>query len=171
MENRPSEGGSVVTDRDLAPINCNYSAGSNPSGCGRVDDTFRAAMVSRGNFLAAPSVDQLRQGIVTSFQAIGTTDGSATSITGRSSSVLPGDRFFSAGYRTSTWIGRVQSYDAQAYRQSSGLVARRFSQRTAKRRRIPQPAERRTARHSGELAADLLEGCRLRLQRGCSAGG
>jgi type IV pilus assembly protein PilY1 len=115
MENRPSEGGSVVTDRDLAPINCNYSAGSNPSGCGRVDDTFRAAMVSRGNFLAAPSVDQLRQGIVTSFQAIGTTDGSATSITGRSSSVLPGDRFFSAGYRTSTWIGRVQSYDAQAY--------------------------------------------------------
>ena len=115
IENRPSEGGSVVTDRDLAPINCQYNAATNPSGCGRVDDSFRAAMVSRGDFLAAPSVDQLRQGIVSAFQAIGTTDGSATSITGRSSSVQPGDRFFSAGYRTSTWIGRLQSFDAQEY--------------------------------------------------------
>lgn len=115
MENRPSEGGSVVTDRDRAPIDCRYDASTNPSGCGRVDDSFRAAMVSRGDFLAAPSVDQLRQGIVTSFQAIGTTDGSATSITGRSSSIQPGDRFFSAGYRTNTWIGRVQSFDAAAY--------------------------------------------------------
>lgn len=114
MENRPSEGGTVVTDRDVSPIDCKFS-NTNLSGCGRVNDTFRAAMIARGDFLAAPSVEQLKQGIVSSFQAIGTTDASSTSIAGSSSSIKPNARFFSAGYRTSTWIGRFQSFDANDY--------------------------------------------------------
>ena len=115
METRPSEGGSVVTDRDRSPIDCGYSASSNPSGCGRVDDSFRAAMASRGLFLDAPSVETLKQSIVGAFQAIGIVDSSSTSITGASATVSEGDRFFAAGFRTSVWFGRLQSYDAEAY--------------------------------------------------------
>lgn len=115
LENRPSEGATVVTDRDTLPIDCKYDASTNPSGCGRVDDSFRAAMASRGDFLAAPSVEQLKQGIVSSFQAIGIVDATSTSLAGPSATVKPGDRLFLAGYRTSTWIGRLQSYDAEAY--------------------------------------------------------
>ena len=115
LENRPSEGSTVVTDRDALPIDCKYNASTNASGCGRVDDSFRAAMASRGDFLAAPSVEQLKQGIVSSFQAIGIVDATSTSLAGPSATVKPGDRLFSAGYRTGTWIGRLQSYDAEAY--------------------------------------------------------
>lgn len=115
LEDRSSETLSVVTDRDVSPINCLHGVSTNFSGCGRVDDSFRAAMVSRGDFLAAPSVEQLRQGIVSAFQAIGMIDASSTSLAGRSATVRPGDRLFSAGFRTSTWIGRLQSFDAEAY--------------------------------------------------------
>jgi type IV pilus assembly protein PilY1 len=104
-----SAGQSVTSDRDAI---CGYDASTNPSGCGRVDDVFRAAMASRGNFLSASNVDSLTQSIRDVFKEIAVQDVSATALTGRSGNLQAGDRLFSASYTTSRWNGRLISYDA-----------------------------------------------------------
>ncbi len=116
LESRPAEDPfTIVTDRDTAPINCNYDPASNASGCGRVDDTFRAGMAARGDFLAATDVGRLAQSIAAAFGRINEIEGTATSLTGRSGTIQSGDRLFAASFRTNVWTGRVQSYDAVAY--------------------------------------------------------
>lgn len=107
-----STGQSVTSDRDAI---CGYDVSTNPSGCGRVDDVFRAAMASRGNFLSASNVDSLTQSIRDVFKEIAVQDVSATSLTGRSGNLQAGDRLFSASYTTSRWNGRLISYDALQY--------------------------------------------------------
>jgi len=121
LENRPSETGTVVTDRDTAPIHCGYDPLANPSGCGRVDDTMRAALAARGNFLSAADVNRLAQGVAAAFSAIGEIEGTATALTGRSGTLRAGERVFAASFRTNAWTGRLQSFDAQAY--FAGLAA------------------------------------------------
>lgn len=110
----------VITDRDAGvfpPLTgplCNCSATTNPSGCGRVNDTMRAALAGRGDFLAAPNVSLLAQGIANAFSAIAQIDASASSFGGRSGTLTAGDRLFQASFRTQSWTGRVDSFNAQA---------------------------------------------------------
>lgn len=116
LESRPAEDpNTIVTDRDTLPINCNYDPATNPSGCGRVDDTFRAGMAARGDFLAATDVGRLAQGIAAAFGRISEIEGTATSLTGRSGTIQSGDRLFAASFRTNVWTGRVQSFNAIDY--------------------------------------------------------
>jgi type IV pilus assembly protein PilY1 len=115
LEDRATETATIVTDRDTAPISCGYDAATNPAGCGRVDDTFRAGMAARGDFLAAADVSRLAQGVAAAFTAIGQIEGSATSLTGRSGTLQSGDRLFAASFRTNVWTGRLQSFDAVQY--------------------------------------------------------
>jgi len=131
----------TITDRDRTPdqpVNCAYDASANPSGCGRVDDTFRAAMAARGDFLAAADVGKLSQGVAAAFTAIGQIEGSATSLTGRSGTLQTGDRLFAASFRTNVWTGRVQSFDAVDYFQglSTGTTPPSIDSR------FPAPASR-----------------------------
>ena len=108
----------TITDRDKTPeqpVDCGYSPTTNPSGCGRVDDTMRAAMSARGDFLSAADVGRLSQGVAAAFTAIGQIEGTATSLTGRSGTLQTGDRLFAASFRTNVWTGRVQSFDAVDY--------------------------------------------------------
>jgi type IV pilus assembly protein PilY1 len=72
-------------------------------------------MASRGNFLSASNVDSLTQSIRDVFREIAVQDVSATSLTGRSGNLQPGDRLFSASYTTSRWNGRLASHDALQY--------------------------------------------------------
>ncbi|MCU0951385.1 MAG: PilC/PilY family type IV pilus protein [Burkholderiaceae bacterium] len=116
LESRPAEDPStIVTDRDTLPINCNYDPVSNPAGCGRVDDTFRAGMAARGDFLAATDVATLAQGIAAAFGRINEIEGTATNLTGRSGTIQPNDRLFAASFRTNVWTGRLQSFDAMQF--------------------------------------------------------
>jgi type IV pilus assembly protein PilY1 len=108
----------TITDRDappLQPVDCAYDPLNNRSGCGRVDDTMRAAMASRGDFLAATDVGRLSQGVASAFTAIGAIEGSGTALTGRSGTLRTGERLFAAIFRTNVWTGRVQSFDAAEY--------------------------------------------------------
>lgn len=102
----------VVTDRD--PI-CNYDAVTNPAGCGRTDDTFRAAMASRGNFLAATDLRDLAQGVKDAFEDINEVNGVGSALAGRSGTLRAGDRLFIGGFTTVRWTGRIQSFDAVEY--------------------------------------------------------
>lgn len=112
---------SIVTDRDVAitgdniAFNCAYDATSNPSGCGRVNDTFRAAMAGRGNFFTAADVSSLAQSLQQAFDAIAEITGSGTPVTGRSATVAAGDRVYVANFTTNRWTGRLQAYDAESW--------------------------------------------------------
>jgi type IV pilus assembly protein PilY1 len=119
MENRPTEVGTLVTDQDVfprppdpGPDRCQYHPSTNPSGCGRVDDTFRAAMAARADFLAASDVGSLAQSVAAAFQAIGETEGSATALTGRSASLQAGDLLYLASFITARWTGELAAYRA-----------------------------------------------------------
>jgi len=116
MENRPSEVGTIVTDQDVFPTpatdRCQYGPVSNPSGCGRVNDTLRAALAGRGDFLAANSVAELAQSVAAVFDSIGEQEGSATTLTARSASLRSGDRIYLASFMTGRWTGQLSAYDA-----------------------------------------------------------
>jgi type IV pilus assembly protein PilY1 len=77
-----------------------------------VNDTFRAAMAGRGDFLAATDVDRLAQGVANIFTKIAEKPGAATALTGRSATIDTGDRVFLASFVTNRWSGRVDSFDA-----------------------------------------------------------
>lgn len=109
----------IVTDRDADPtntsatvFNCAYNASSNPSGCGRVDDTFRAARAARGDFLTATDVTGLAAQIAAAFQAIGEIEGSGTAAAGRSSLLRAADQLFFANFVTNRWTGDLLAFDA-----------------------------------------------------------
>jgi type IV pilus assembly protein PilY1 len=122
LENRtgsPPETDTIITDRDRAlaagDIDCGYDAVTNPSGCGRVNDTMRAALAARGDFLSAANVSLLAQGIANAFSAIQEIDGSATSVGGRSATFQVDDRIYLASFRTGRWTGRIDSFNAAAW--------------------------------------------------------
>ncbi len=123
MENRPTEAGTIITDQDVFPKNppdpgpdrCLYNAATNPSGCGRVNDTLRAALAGRGDFLAANSVAALAQSVASVFDSIGEREGSSTALTARSASLRSGDRVYLASFTTGRWTGQLAAYDALAW--------------------------------------------------------
>lgn|GEM_PF-1130227 len=171
----------IITDRDTIPpapdpatfattaqytlaynewlkyFECNYDPATNPAGCGRVDDTMRAAFAARGNFLSAADVGRLAQGVAAAFTAIGEIEGTATALTGRSGTLRAGDRVFAASFRTNAWTGRLQSFDAQAYFANLGMDDSLPSAdpRDPRDSRFPAPASRNvlTSSASGTAVA------------------
>jgi type IV pilus assembly protein PilY1 len=124
LENRPSETNTIVTDQDVWDIAtrqpCLYDSTTNPSGCGRVNDTMRAALSARGDFLTAADVSLLASSISNAFSAIAETNGSATSVGGRSATLQANDRLFLASFTTNRWTGRVESFNAPAWYAAAG---------------------------------------------------
>lgn len=158
LERRPADGAdTIVTDRDTAPINCQFNASGTAqqrSGCGRVDDTMRAALASRGDFLAATNVGALAQSISNVFEAIGEREGSGSALAARSSSLRAGDRLYYASFFTNSWIGRVTSFDAIAY--TTAIVNGTTEPQTAPERVVswfPAPGSREIFTSSDQLAA------------------
>jgi type IV pilus assembly protein PilY1 len=125
LESRPTEDPrTIVTDRDgtqpgpstpATQLTCNYDPITNPSGCGRVDDTFRAAMAARGDFLAATDVASLAASVASAFARIAEVEGSATAVGGRSGTLRAGDRLYFANFVTNRWTGKLDAYDALAW--------------------------------------------------------
>jgi type IV pilus assembly protein PilY1 len=124
LENRtgwpsPVETNTIVTDQNVWDTTtrqpCLYNSTTNPSGCGRVNDTMRAALAARGNFLTAADVSLLAQSIANAFSAISEQTGSASSVGGRSATFQSNDRLFLANFTTNRWSGRVESFDASAW--------------------------------------------------------
>jgi type IV pilus assembly protein PilY1 len=105
----------VITDRDIGPVDCRYNPATNPAGCGRVDDTMRAALAGRGDFLAATDVRRLAESTRAAFEVLNAQPGAQTTVTGRSASLRSGDRLFDARFTTVDWTGAVRSYDAVDY--------------------------------------------------------
>lgn len=105
----------VIGDRDITPVNCGYNAATNPSGCGRVDDTMRAALAGRGDFLAANNVVELAQKVTDVLEQLDTFKASGTAPAATRSRVASGDRVFVASFQTSDWFGELVSYDALTY--------------------------------------------------------
>ncbi|MCA3216993.1 MAG: hypothetical protein ING59_00190 [Burkholderiales bacterium] len=115
----PNETNTIVTDQDVwntvTRQPCLFNSATNPSGCGRVNDTMRAALAARGDFLTAGSVGLLAQGIANAFSAISEVNGSATSVGGRSATLQANDRLFFASFTTNRWTGRVESFNGLAW--------------------------------------------------------
>lgn len=158
MERRPADNpGTIVTDRDTTPVNCDFNAtgtAQQRSGCGRVDDTMRAALAARGDFLAATNVSLLAQSIANVFDAIGEREGSGSALAARSSSIRAGDRLFYASFFTNSWIGRVTSFDAVAY--ATAIVNNTPEPSTSPNRVVntfPAPGSRNIFTSNGVLAA------------------
>jgi type IV pilus assembly protein PilY1 len=162
FETRPSNQ-SIVTDRDKAILGnqvafeCNYNSSTNPSGCGRVNDTFRAAIAGRGDFLTAADVNRLAASLRSAFDAIGEITGSGSPLTGRSATLAANDKVYVAGFTTNRWTGRLQAFGAAAwataaatspYVEPSSLAVSSF----------PQPGDRNilTAGASGTNAGRLF---------------
>lgn len=126
LENRPTEDPRTISsDRDTAQVaspstpatqlTCNYDPITNPSGCGRVDDTFRAAMAARADFLTATDVSSLAASVASAFARIVEVEGTATSVGGRSSSLRAGDLLYFASFVTNRWTGKIDAFNAVAW--------------------------------------------------------
>lgn len=98
----------IITDRDAA---CSFS-GTNPSGCGRINDTFRAARGARGDFLAATDVEGLARQVAGAIRAIAEQQGSGTAAAARSATLAADDLVITANYTTSRWTGTLAAYKA-----------------------------------------------------------
>ncbi len=107
----PSVDGDALKIRDDQCVGVNDVNGKF-SGCGRVNDTFRAARVARGDFFAATDIKALAEKVSKAFAEIGEVNGSASGVAGRSSSLAAGDRLFLANFTTGRWSGSLAAYDA-----------------------------------------------------------
>jgi type IV pilus assembly protein PilY1 len=100
----------VITDRDTAAVDCPAFANGDPSGCGRVDDTLRASLASRGNFLSATDVARLATSVAEAFQATLEMPGAATALAARSALLRSDDLVFLASFRSIRWTGKLLAY-------------------------------------------------------------
>jgi type IV pilus assembly protein PilY1 len=82
------------------------------SGGNRVNDTFRAAMASRGNFFAATSLPELRSGILSTFAQLAARQGSAGGVALTSPVNSATTLAFFPGYITGTWTGSLRAFAA-----------------------------------------------------------
>ncbi|MFN9108314.1 MAG: hypothetical protein ACK5X1_17470, partial [Betaproteobacteria bacterium] len=105
----------VITDRDTTPVNCGFNTTTNPSGCGRVDDTMRAALAGRGDFLAASNVEELARKVADALSKFDAISAAGAAPAATRSRVEAGDRVFVATFKTNDWFGELKSYDAVTY--------------------------------------------------------
>ncbi len=80
------------------------------SGGNRINDTFRAAMASRGNFYAATSLPELRNGILSTFAQLSFRQGSAGGIAVTGPVVNAESLAFFPSYVTGNWSGSLRAF-------------------------------------------------------------
>ena len=88
----------------------------------RINDTMRGALMSRGDFYAASSPQQLRQSILEALQQILAENASGSALAVSSTSASAGNLVIQAGFRTDVWDGSVRAVDSAGVGQ---LPARR----------------------------------------------
>lgn len=76
----------------------------------RINDTFRAALASRGNFYAATSLPELRSGILSTFQQLSFRQGSAGGIAVTGPVVNTESLAFFPSYVTGNWTGSLRAF-------------------------------------------------------------
>ena len=108
-----------IVDENADPMNTTiggcgvfYPALTAPYG-NRTNDTFRAAMVSEGNFYAAANPEQLRSSIKSALQEILADPASGTAPSVSNTSVAAGNLIIESSFRTDIWDGRVQAFDTK----------------------------------------------------------
>jgi type IV pilus assembly protein PilY1 len=84
-----------------------------PSG-NRINDTFRGALVSSGDFFSAKSPTALRSALESVFAAILADPAAGTAPALSSSSVGAGNLIIDSGFKNNTWEGYVNAYDQVA---------------------------------------------------------
>ncbi len=109
----PSVNGDATKIRDDQCSSTDVNGKQN--GCGRVNDTFRAARIARGDFFVATDIAALARKVSEAFEAIGRVPGTATGLAGASSTLTAGDRLFLANFSTGSWTGSLAAYDALAW--------------------------------------------------------
>jgi type IV pilus assembly protein PilY1 len=146
----------LLTDSDAAckNVDANGNDLTKGAGCGRVDDTFRAALASRGNFLTATDIGQLADGVKNAFEDINEVDGIGSALAGRSGTLRAGDRLFVGGFRTVVWSGRIQSFDAVDY--FSGLASQPPTTPVSYDSRFPAAAARNILTSTAKNTAVLF---------------
>ena len=78
----------------------------------RINDTMRGALMSRGDFYAASSPQQLRQSILEALQQILAENASGSALAVSSTSASAGNLVIQAGFRTDVWDGSVRAVDS-----------------------------------------------------------
>lgn len=82
------------------------------SGGNRVNDSFRAAMASRGNFYAATSLPELRAGILSAFEQLQIRQGSAGGVAVTGPTVTADSLAFFPSYVTGVWSGTLRAFSS-----------------------------------------------------------
>lgn len=108
-----------IVDEDADPVNttiggCGTFYPALTAGYGnRTNDTFRAAMVSEGNFYAAANPEQLRSSIKSALAEILADPASGTAPSVSNTSVAAGNLIIESSFRTDIWDGKVQAFDTK----------------------------------------------------------
>jgi len=96
----------------------------------RINDTMRGALMSRGDFYAAASPEQLRASILEALQQILAENASGSALAVTSSNAAAGNLVVQAGFRTDVWDGSlraVDSLDLVAFLRGGNTPATRWS--------------------------------------------
>ncbi|HQR77211.1 MAG TPA: PilC/PilY family type IV pilus protein, partial [Burkholderiaceae bacterium] len=82
------------------------------TGGNRINDTFRAAMSTRGDFYSATDPDAMRNSIKGVFRAIAEQAYSGTGLASTSAQLTAGSTLYRASFTTQKWTGRLEAFDA-----------------------------------------------------------
>lgn len=108
--------GQAVTWPDVGVEDCRIT--DNDATCtanvpgNRINDTMRGALMSRGDFYAAASPQQLRQGIVSALAQIVAENSSGSALGVSSTSAATGNLVVQASFTTDLWEGSVRAVDS-----------------------------------------------------------
>jgi len=91
----------------LVDVNPKLTTGGN-----RIDDSFRAALSSRGDFYSATDPDAMRNSIKGVFRAIAKQAYSGTGLASTSAQLTAGSTLYRASFTTQTWVGKLEAFDA-----------------------------------------------------------
>jgi hypothetical protein len=82
------------------------------TGGNRINDTFRAAMIARGNFYSATDPQALRVALSSAFLDFVKNDSAGTAIAVTSPVITAGGIAVQASFTTDTWVGDLFAYDS-----------------------------------------------------------
>ena len=82
------------------------------TGGNRINDSFRAAMSTRGDFYSATDPDAMRNSIKGVFRAIAEQAYSGTGLASTSAQLTAGSTLYRASFTTQKWTGRLEAFDA-----------------------------------------------------------
>jgi type IV pilus assembly protein PilY1 len=82
------------------------------TGGNRINDSFRAAMSTRGDFYSATDPDAMRSSIKGVFRAIAEQAYSGTGLASTSAQLTAGSTLYRASFTTQKWTGRLEAFDA-----------------------------------------------------------